>query len=699
MRKFYTLLTFFVVSLSASAQGWPENYGGVMLQAFFWDSFTESNWVRLTKRADEFSGYFDLVWIPQSGNCKGKSMGYDDYYWFPGDDHYNSSFGDEDQLRTLISTYKAKGIGTIADVVINHRKETSNWVVFPAETYKGTTYQLKSTDVCKNDDDGATKNWCDANGYTLSSNVDTGEGWGGMRDLDHKSTNVQNNCKAYTKMLIDDLGYTGFRYDMVKGYSASYTATYNNNAKPQFSVGECWDGTATICNWISGTMSNSVPTSAAFDFQFKYVCRNAFNANNMTKLFAQNDGNWPLNHKTTQTTYKSSFDSFRYAVTFVENHDTEKRPDGSSNGPLEKDTLAANAWMLANPGTPCVFLKHYMAYPNEIRAMIDARKTAGITNQSSYVDYSTNNAAYCGRAIKTNNANKLFVVVGSNTSGYTPATGTWVEVINGYHYKYFMAKALEIPFVDKASGEYDAAFKVKLTAVSATSGAQLVYTTNGTNPTATNGTKVSSGTQITISQPCTLKVALYKNNAVSGTITRVYTFKEEKTWEQPDCATYVDGKIFAYFENSQYWSKINVWAWGNFNNQGASNSNNVYPSWPGSSADVTKVGTNPSTDYDVYLWQYTPTSVITATSITGIIFNDGSSQTGDLDFVNGGYYNYEKRLATITQSTGINDITADSNKENQKVYTIDGKYLGTKAQLPQLQKGIYIIGNKKYIVK
>ena len=165
-----------------------------------------------------------LVWLPQSANCGGTSMGYDDLYWFPG--HYNSSFGTEAQLRSLISTFKAKGIGTIADVVINHRKNVSSWVDFPKETYKGVTYEMKSTDICANDDGGKTKTWASQNGYSLSTNNDTGEGWDGMRDLDHKSENVQTIVKAYLDFLLNDLGYTGFRYDMVKGYTISCGGFY-----------------------------------------------------------------------------------------------------------------------------------------------------------------------------------------------------------------------------------------------------------------------------------------------------------------------------------------------------------------------------------------------------------------------------------------------------------------------------------------
>ena len=77
MKRLLTTLTFVVATLAMMAQGWPENYGGVMLQGFFWDSFNDTQWTRLEKQADELATTFDLVWIPQSANCGGTSMGYD----------------------------------------------------------------------------------------------------------------------------------------------------------------------------------------------------------------------------------------------------------------------------------------------------------------------------------------------------------------------------------------------------------------------------------------------------------------------------------------------------------------------------------------------------------------------------------------------------------------------------------------------
>ena len=88
MRRLYTTLTFLVMTLATMAQGWPANYSGVMLQGFFWDSFNDTQWTRLEKQADDLAPWFNLVWIPQSGNCGGTSMGYDDLYWF---NNYNSS--------------------------------------------------------------------------------------------------------------------------------------------------------------------------------------------------------------------------------------------------------------------------------------------------------------------------------------------------------------------------------------------------------------------------------------------------------------------------------------------------------------------------------------------------------------------------------------------------------------------------------
>ncbi len=613
-----------------AAQGWPAAYDGVMLQAFYWDSFDDTQWSVLEGQADQLAGTFDLVWLPQSGNCGGSSMGYDDLYWF---NNYNSSFGTEDQLRSLISTFKAKGIKTIADVVINHRKNVSNWVDFPKETYKGVTYEMVSTDICANDDGGKTKTWATQNGYSLSANNDTGEGWDGMRDLDHKSENVQTIVKAYLDFLKNDLGYAGFRYDMVKGYSASYTGIYNASSKPEFSVGECWDGTNTIKNWINGTKGGDQIQSAAFDFQFRYVVRNAMNKQNYSQLGTQNDGNWPLVSTSTESgKYR------RYAVTFVENHDTERRSNAAQD-PLLKDTLAANAFMLAMPGTPCVFMKHWQAYPAQIKAMVAARKLAGITNESDYRTVRSANTCFIN-VTGNNNDERLLTVIG-NLKGFENYVDAekWAKAVEGYHFAYYLPRSLNTAYADLPSGTYEGTQLVRLAALSTTDGAKLVYTTDGSTPTASSNS-VDDGFKVSLPVgSTTLKVGLLIGNSVSAVVTRTYVIKEkesEKPVEIPSFCTVAAGETCAFFEAPSTWTQtIMCWAW---RDSPAENFTSATGTWPGTDCTLLGTATNGNKVWK-WKWDGTKQNNSSAKQPAMIIFsNSGSPQTADLEFKNGGYY-------------------------------------------------------------
>ena len=672
MKKLLLSIIALISSLSMSAQGWPADYDGVMLQGFYWDSFSQSQWVKLERQADELSQFFSLVWIPQSGNCGGTSMGYDDLYWFPG--HYNSSFGNEQELRSMISTFKSKGIGTIADVVINHRRNVSNWVDFPKETYKGVTYELKSTDICSNDDGGATKNWATQNGYSLSSNNDTGEGWDGMRDLDHKSENVQKSVKAYLKMLLEDMGYTGFRYDMVKGYSGSFTKMYNDYAKPQFSVGECWDGTNTIKNWIEATEK----ASAAFDFQFRYTVRNAANNGDWRKLTYQNDGNWPLVSKNYNSGYYR-----QWAVTFVENHDTERRTNATQD-PLWKDTLAANAYMMAMPGTPCVFLTHWIDCKQSIKGMIDVRRTAGILNTSSYDIVQANNQQY---AVFTTNGSKckLMTVLG-NTKLYSP-DANWVPILSGYHYAYYLEKAAETAWIDLPSGEYDGSRQATLIAVSADSGAKLVYTTDGSTPTAASK-QVVSGTKISVGAGMTLKVGLLVGSTVKGIVTRVYT--KPAPIEHKTITVYVN-------TDNVGWNNVNFWTWGGDDSHAP-----VNKSWPGDKVSA-------KTTVNGRQWFTKQYTINGDEDFVNFVFStaSGSPQTVDIDYINTDRYfeistymtDGKHQVNDVTsQYTAINPVTLDESTDARQsssgIFDLQGRKITTP-----LKKGIYIINKKKVVVK
>ena len=605
---------------SLNSQGWASDYSGVMLQGFSWDSYNESQWKVLEKQADELKGYIDLVWLPQSGKCLETTqvMGYMPYYYF----NQNSSFGSEAELRSLITKFKAAGIGAIADVVINHRN-TEGWYNFPAETYKGVTYQMQSTDICKNDDGGTTATQAATDGVSLSQNIDEGTDFGGCRDIDHKSENVQKVIKAYLKYLKDDLGYTGFRYDMVKGFDGSHVADYNDATGVEYSVGEYWDGNDKIESWINKTNKKS----AAFDFQFRYNVRDAVNGAANGKVTTSSD--WSKLNSNDNLMHDANYR--RYAVTFVENHDTQKRSESEQNDPLRKDTIAANAYMLAMPGTPCIFQPHWNAYKSEIKEMIAARKYAGITNMSNYANKQSKKTLYVNEV--TGTKHKLLVAVGNDAAGYAGETG-YTKILSGYHYAYFLSNDAETSWTSMPSGSYEEGFKTTLTAVSQTEGAKLVYTLDGSNPTS-KSTTVESGKEISINGTCTLKVGLLVNGEVRNIATHQYTIEKFKAYK------------FMIYVNADAvkWNPLYCYTWKGANSD-----------WPGEKMTETKTIGGKT-------WYYKEVSIDNATELVNVIFNNGKNkpQTVDITGLTSTAY-FEIETSKEGKKYEVKDVTAEYNK-------------------------------------
>lgn len=605
---------------SLNSQGWASDYSGVMLQGFSWDSYNESQWKVLEKQADELKNYIDLVWLPQSGKCLETTqvMGYMPYYYF----NQNSSFGSEAELRSLITKFKAAGIGAIADVVINHRN-TEGWYTFPAETYKGVTYQMQSTDICKNDDGGTTATQAATDGVSLSQNNDEGTDFGGCRDIDHKSENVQKVIKAYLKYLKDDLGYTGFRYDMVKGFDGSHVADYNDATGVEYSVGEYWDGNDKIESWINRTNKKS----AAFDFQFRYNVRDAVNGAANGKVTTSSD--WSKLNSNDNLMHDANYR--RYAVTFVENHDTQYRSETEQNDPLRKDTIAANAYMLAMPGTPCIFQPHWRDYKPELKEMIAARKYAGITNMSNYANKQSKKTLYVNEV--TGTKHKLLVAVGNDADKYAGETD-YTKILSGYHYAYFLSNDAETSWTDVPSGSYEEGFKTTLTAVSQTEGAKLVYTLDGSTPTA-KSTTVESGKEISINGTCTLKVGLLVNGEVRNIATHQYTIEKFKAYK------------FMIYVNADAvnWKPLYCYTWKGANSD-----------WPGEEMTETKTIGGKT-------WYYKEVSIDNANELVNVIFNNGTDkpQTVDITGLTSTAY-FEIETSKEGKKYKVKDVTAEYNK-------------------------------------
>ena len=600
MRKIFIALctALFAFSTLTRAQGWPANYDGVMLQGFYWDSYSDTQWSKLTSQADELSAYFNLIWVPQSGYCNTThmQMGYLPIWWF----NHLSAFGTEAQLRTMIKTFKDKGTGIIEDVVINHRAGNTNWCDFPTETWKGNTMSWTLADICANDDGGNTRN----QDYNVTGAADTGDDFGGGRDLDHTSANVQKNIKLYLDFLLNDLGYSGFRYDMVKGYAPRYTGEYNASSHPTYSVGEYWDGNPVpVKNWIEGTRHGNVIQSAAFDFPLKFYINEAFG-----------NGTW---NKLTWGALANDPNYSRYAVTFVDNHDTA-RPSNEGGSRLNANIAAANAYILAMPGTPCVFLSHWKSYKTLIKKLILSRKATGVSNQSTIISASEQGSGFVLNVQGTKG--KVLLLLGNtgnvSTLGYQLA-------VEGDNFKYFVSENIDL--------------------------------------SALKNIKDDASTFVA---PAFCKVG-----------------KDETC---------------AFFEAPGGWnSTVYCWRWDNTGNYTGG-------IWPG--VACTRVGTATNGN-GVWKWTWNKAFTSAAASNTGIIFsNNGTPQTIDMPFTNGGYYDITGLQGVVNAiTTSIGGVEAGDGTVITNVYTLDGRLLRRQVKSTNategLPKGVYIVGNKKIVVK
>ena len=371
IKKLFSVLILGVFAGGSYAQV-PAESEHVLLQGFYWDSQQVTGWKQLERYMDEIAKSFTCVWLPPSANAEGAShvggnnVGYHPRQW----NNQNSCWGTADDLKTLIADFHQHQVKVIADIVVNHRAGATDWGNFTADDFGACgQFQLTADHICRTDEmntDPAAGKW---NGMAKGGN-DTGENWGGARDLDHTSAYVQADVKAYMGWLKGDFGYDGWRYDFVKGFAPEYIEMYNHSSQPYLSVGEYWDGSYDkVAAWIEGTGKQSM----AFDFPMKYAALNEGLAkSNYSKMsWIEDNTTWRPSGMIHHHQYN------RYAVTFVDNHDTYR--DGSKfKGYVEQ----AYAFILSAPGVPCVFWPHWQKYQSAIDQQIAARHVAGIHSQS-----------------------------------------------------------------------------------------------------------------------------------------------------------------------------------------------------------------------------------------------------------------------------------------------------------------------------
>lgn len=411
----------------------PAQCPDVMLQAFYWDSYDgnksttkygRTRWIDHVNgtngsNAVEMGQWFDMIWLPQLSKSTG-GMGY-----LPTNySNLDSDLGTQRKLGELISIFHQNGARVMADIVINHAVANQGWCGYN-QTYNFGEYGSFKPDgsyICNTDEMNYDSKAGSCKGYATGA-ADDGYGdeanYPDGRDWDHTSTKVRDMFKAYLKWLHNVVKIDGVRYDYCKGYHNSHIDEYNRAAETYFSVMEYWDGNV---NTLQSRLADAGWNTTTFDFATKYT---AFN-NGIASDYYQG-----LKGAGLPGAGKS-----RYAVTFVDSHDSFQRDnnelcgEGNSMSLCRDKVLQSNAYMLSMPGVPCVFWPHWVTFKDEIKAMINARYKAGVHSESAVSD-ETGNGFYKATITGTNGSIRL--LLGPN-SGYDTTPQGYTLASKGVNY-------------------------------------------------------------------------------------------------------------------------------------------------------------------------------------------------------------------------------------------------------------------------
>lgn len=539
------LLVFFVVGQFAVANDPKDD---IMLQSFGWDEGEQpkvkaaGNLYKfiLSKASEWKSVGFDMIWMPPPSRSSG-GVGYLPTELY----NFNSGHGSEVELRAATAALKANGLHPIADVVANHRSGTNDWTTFTNPSWSCST--ISSTDE-------ANTNWTASRGPKPCGTYDTGEDFDGGRDLDHTNIETRDGIKTYLTKLKEQ-GFEGWRWDMTKGFSASYVGEYNTSSTPYFSVGEFWDGDATkLKNWVDGTGKKST----TFDFSQYYSMQEGLNGN-YAKFGSGN----------TMAGLVGVYGYSDYAVTFVDNHDTFVK----FGAPEGNNIMKGYAYILTHPGIPCVFIAHYYggsykkdnqtriysSYKEQIDPIMAVRKANQIDAWSS-IQVATTSGVYAAYIKKRYEDVSASVAVKIGTGSWSPEGSGWILSSSGTNYAVWSKVQIVVPpTLSSSPGTYQLGQKLTMSALADYS---IRFTTDGSEPTTSSTLYIG---EITLPEgTTTYKVASFLNNVKSAVVTNSYTAIPKAS------------SIIVRFKAPNSWTACKIYVW---EGQGAATA--LAGVWPG----------------------------------------------------------------------------------------------------------------------
>jgi alpha-amylase len=358
----------------------------VMMQAFYWDSpqqeKQEHNWWNfVAERVEALSkSGFNALWLPPVSKASSDlSMGYDPYdYWDLGDYDQKGGvktlFGNRAELEALIAKAHDNGLGLYADMVINHNSGADEEEVNPLDGQKRWTKFNPASGQFPRD-------WNCFHPSRYEQVMMEGEHFAGFPHLCHRNPQVYKAMFEYARLMIEELGFDGFRFDFVKGFGAwmisllsKYRYVKDGKEFTPFVVAEMWSGPKDIEGWIDKVNSLTDNQVAAFDFPLRYKLKDVCDKPNYD-LRNLTDGGAVVTKRPL------------HAATFVDNHDM-------GDNVIVNDKMMAYSFIMVHEGYPCIFWYDYYnnqlgrgGTPNGIDALIDVHhRYAGGDSQILHAD-------------------------------------------------------------------------------------------------------------------------------------------------------------------------------------------------------------------------------------------------------------------------------------------------------------------------
>lgn len=700
------LLLMAVFSLQTFAQSLPSKIkDGVILHCFNWKYSDIKNSLSQIKAA----GFVAVQTSPAQSNYEG-SCSWNTLYRPRDSKAGPNALGTSSDLKALCDAAHALGMKVIVDVVANHTDGDLTWV---ADFWKDTSLYHNN------------------GGANDGSRFQVTHGDIGMHDLKTEDSRVQQKFKTYVQEL-KGLGVDGCRWDAAKHIGLpseedNFWKVVLDNS--MYNYGEILN----TCGGDEGTHKNCLKEYTSL----MSITDNVYSTKNVLEAFKSGGvpgtaGCW---------TFDTNNANFVY---WGESHDTYCNDGDASDGVDQNKVDRAYAVAASHNAIPAL----YFSRPNG-RGSSSLAGVKGSTHFTSKevaevnkfhnamagkADYYSSGNGVCSITRKGGGA---VIVKGSgsgsvsiaNGGGYAEA-GTYTDRVSGGTFTVTAStisgnvgsSGIAVLWKDSQSGSGGGGDDPTpdpdpdpsgTTVYVKASSAPYLYVWNDDN-TSING--AWPGAQMTqksgeywVASFTQAPINIIFNNGNGGQTDNIegisganyFTYdgntgftKESgggggggNTGNLPTCATWQEG-TFCYLEAS--WSSANVWAW----KTGEDGSVFLGTAWPG--VAMTKVGTNGGNN--VFLWKHTSSALP-----ENIIFNNGTDQTDNLTFTNGGYYNQSGTLVgTVVNSTGIDAVTT-LEYQTVNVYTLDGRLIRSAvpaaAAVKGLSKGLYLVGGKKVAVR